>query len=326
MFKNILFDIKLFFHSLFFGLKSADNVISTEASYGSGDSGYEEEKHTDHLMADFINGEETERVKETRDEYYRVLIESKKYHTDIIDFNEESDAPFVTVTKKKSAIDFTCKIDLFNPENLSVRVIQDNKLIPKHGNMFAEDVLKYNTNDFVSLISIKRDFIPKYPIENYMNKIVVRTINDKKAYIDLYTTMYSSQFGKVDAIFIARLNELKNTGNKRSDITDLSEISFITDKAYGENDLCEFTFNNLIYKGIDCFDGNFVLTFEGDVISDGKSVVEKYKTQELDEKIKTHAVRDEKKKNGVDIFTIKRDIDKKEELNFETTRFTINEE
>lgn len=324
MFRNFLFKTKVFFHSLFFGLKSADDVISTEASYGTSDIGIEEEKHTEHIMQDFLRGEETQRVKETRDEYYRTLLESKKYHVDIVNFDEEN-APFITATKKKSAIDFTCKIDLYNPEKLSVRVIQDNKLIPKHGNMFAEDVMKYGIDDFVPLITIKRNFIPKYPIENYMNKIVVRTINEKKVLIDIYTTMYASQFGKVDAIFIARLNELKNTNNKRSEITDLKEISFITDNAHGENDLCEFTFNNLEYKGINCFDGNFVLTFEGNVVSDGKSIVEKYRTKELDEKLEKHAVRDERIKNGVDIFTLNRKINKEEEsFNFETQTFSLN--
>ena len=37
MLKKILFKIHLFFNGLFFGLKSADEIISKKASYGSGD-------------------------------------------------------------------------------------------------------------------------------------------------------------------------------------------------------------------------------------------------------------------------------------------------
>lgn len=325
MFKKLILNTKVFFHGLFHGLKGADEVISQSASYGSSDTEISQEQETHTAVQDMLRGEETQRVQELRYEYYKTLIESKNYHVDITGgFDDGDSTPLKAVARKKTALDFTLKIDVYNPEKLPIRVIQDNKLIPKHNNFVPEDFYKYGNDDYVSLFNFERDnFIPRFKLENYINKIVVRN-NGEKVYLDLYTTMYASQFGKVDAIFIANLNELKKTGNKKSDITTLKEISFITDKAHGENDLCEFKFQNIEYKGIYAFDGNFVLTFEADMVSDGISVIEKYKTKEIDEKIKTKAVRDNAKKNGIDIFALKRDIDKKEENELSTQTFSLN--
>ena len=94
------------------------------------------------------------------------------------------------------------------------------------GNFFAEDLFKYSLNDFVSNIEIERDFLPRFNIENYANKVVVRKIDDNNAYVDFYTTMYASQFGKVDAIYISQLNTLYKEKTKRSDITDIKRIRF----------------------------------------------------------------------------------------------------
>lgn len=324
MFKKVIVNLKIFFHGLFHGMKGADEVISQTASYGSNGTEINQQQEVQSEIQDFLRGEETQFVKETRDEYYRSFIESKNYHVDVVDFKDDGTSPITGVVRKKTALDFACKIEVFNPEKLGLRVIQDNKFIPKHNNFFPDEVMKFGMDDFDTLINVERDFIPSFKIERYTNKVVVRTINKKKAYVDFYITMYASQFGKVDAILISKLTDLKKTGNKRSDITDLKSINFITNNAFGENDLCEFIFTDISFKSINVFDGNFVLTFEATIDNDGKSVVEKYKTKELDEKLSKHAVRDNIKQNGIDIFTAKRDIDRNDDLNFTTQTFSLN--
>ncbi len=322
MLKKVFFNTYLFFKGLFFGMKGADDIISQKASYSSGDIEIDQEKHVDNIYSQLIAGKETQEVKELRDEYYRVVREANNFHVDVTGSLEEgATGDLKAKARKKTALDFTCKIEVFNPEKLPVRVIQDNKLIPKHGNFFADDLFSYGTNDFVSIFTVKRNFIPRFALENYANKVVVRTINDEYSYIDIYTTIYASQFGKVDAILISQLNDLIKTKNKKSDITDLSEFSFVTDKAYGENDLYEFSFGEIKYEGINVFDGNFVLTFKGKNIKNGFDITEKYKTKELDEKLKNKSPRN--KVEGIDLFAIDRKI-KKEEENFSTTKLEFS--
>ena len=296
MLKKLLLDIRLFFHGIFYCLRSADDVISKKASYGSGEVEISQEKEVDGVFSDFIKGEETQQVKETRDEYYRTFRESDSYHTDITNFGKENE-DFKTVTRKKTAIDFSIKIEVYNPEKLPIRVIQDNHFI----------------RDGVSNFRIKRDFIPRFNIEHYANKVVVREINKNYVYVDFYTTMFASQFGKVDAIYISKLNEILQDKEKNKDITDFSELDFITDKAFGEKDLFEYCFKQNEFCGIHIFDGNFVLTYKMEIIKYGYDVTEKYKTKELDEKLKKNEVRDRIKKNGVDIFTLNRHINNEKE-------------
>ena len=71
-------NLKTFIHSIFYGMKSADDIISTKASYGSSESAVIQEQSVDNLYNDLLRGEETQRVKEFRDEFYRSIHEASK--------------------------------------------------------------------------------------------------------------------------------------------------------------------------------------------------------------------------------------------------------
>ena len=170
------------------------------------------------------------------------------------------------------------------------------------------------------MITVTRDgFTPRFELEAYANKVVVRTINETECYVDFYTTMYASQFGKVDALFIAELNRIREQKLMRSDTTSFKEIDFISDKAFNTDDLCLFKYDNIEYKGIELFDGNFVLTFKCHIVADGTDITEKYKMKSLDKKLETNAPRDGVATN---IFAAQRKAEK-EEINFETTTLKL---
>ena len=73
------------------------------------------------------------------------------------------------------------------------------------------------------------------------------------------------------------------------------------------------------YKGIEIFDGNFVLTFKCHIVADGTDITEKYKMKSLDEKLETKAPREGVATN---IFAAQRRAEK-EEINFETTTLKL---
>lgn len=322
---NILKKIKMVWHSLFFGMKGADVIITQEANYGGGSQEIVQQKSVDHVMNDFLTQQETERMKESRDEYYRAFKESDKYNVEVEGmFDKEGndlEGEVKVKTTKKVRNPFLKRIKVYNPENLTVRTVQDNKQIQKHSNIDDYTFLLHPTEkESIPLITVTRDgFTPRFELENYANKVVVRTINETECYVDFYTTMYASQFGKVDALFIAELNRIRENKLMRSDTTSFKEIDFISDKAFNTDDLCLFKYDNIQYVGIEIFDGNFVLTFKCHVVDDGTDITEKYKMKSLDEKLETNAPREGVATN---IFAAQRKAEK-ETISFETTNLEL---
>ena len=50
-------------HSLFLGMKGADEVIVQDANYGSGTQEIVQQASVDHVMNDFLTQQETQRMK-----------------------------------------------------------------------------------------------------------------------------------------------------------------------------------------------------------------------------------------------------------------------
>lgn len=334
--KEIKRDAIIGIHSLFQGLKGADAVISQNASYGGGGTEINQQQTADSIFGDFLNQQETERVKEERDRYYRVLREADKYQVKVIgmesakndeegaDSTKMTEGALTTTTRKKVAADYLKHAEIYNEENLPIRLIQDIKLIPLENN-FTGDFSKPESEQYVSNITIERDdFMPRFRLENRATKLVVKTTGENTARLDFYTSIYASQFSKVDALFVSEFNRIKTENNKRSDTTSFTKISFYTDKAFGADDLCYFEYDDIKFVGIEVFDGNFVLQFDAHVVKDGEYVGDKYKTEELTEKYKNNAP----KGDATDIFAIERKLKKEEaqdnEINLETTTLKLS--
>lgn len=339
-------NLKALVHGIFYGMKSADDIISTKASYGSSETAIVQEQAVDNLYNDLLRGEETQRVKEFRDEFYRSIHEASKIGVSVNvsggNFDEDFDNDNIEITatsKKKTALDFVCKIDVFNPEKLHLKCIQDNLIVPKKGaftqNLEKVDNTYFKTNqevggllsdEHVSIFKIERDgFIPRFKLEDYFNKLVIRVIDEKTSYLDFYVSVYSSQFGFVytegkngkteikkdnSALLISELNKLYKKELRTSDVVDFSTLTFDTEKAYGVPNPSHFEFDKIQYIGTNIFDGNFVVTMKANNVVNGLSAIDKYHTDELDEKLETHAVREGK---DVDLTTAMRHAEKERE-------------
>lgn len=307
------------FHSLFHGMKAADEVISQEASYGGGDTEIAQHKIQGGVFADFLDGKETQEVQEARYEHYKVYRESSKYNVKVEGLFGGGEVK-ATATKKTAA-DFVSHVKVFNEDGYNLILIQDNKQFPKKSNFLldSDDAKSSEQTQTLSTLMIERDgFLPRFSIENYANKIVVRKKpKARKVRFDLYTTVYASQFGKVDALFIAELNRIKDNNDKKSDTTDFKSLKFVTDKAFGVEDFLIYEFNKIKFIGINVFDGNFVLTFEASVAKNGEDIVEKYRVEGVDKKYQENAP----KSDTIDLFTLKRHIDKEnnDEVNLDST-------
>ena len=318
LYNKIKCNLQLFWHSLFRGMAAADIVI--KAPVGSENSSeIVQQMKTGGVMDDLLQEKETQRVVETRDKFYRVYKESDKWDTSSVKIIGEDENGLIfdgtDGLKKKTKLDFMKHPPVYNVENLRLRVIQDNKQFQKQNNLisgynvvFDPDLLPKGLTDFETTLTVKRgEFTPRFNIEKYVKRMVVRE-NGSRALVDLYLPSESSQFGKIDAILIANLKQIMDTGNKKSDITDLNEISWFSDKAWNSEDLCEFVYDDINFHSINIFDGSFVLTFDCNVVKDGVDITKKYRTKELDEKYKTEAP----KSDVTDIFAVKRKIQRNE--------------
>jgi len=325
-FKKMKTNLNLLWDSLFHGMEGGAEVLEGKASGSDYGSEVIRQKEVDSVMNDLLRGEKTQRVKETVDELYRTLNASENLSVNVIGGNENDG--YVLKVRKKTAADYGLKINVFNPENLPIRLIQDNKHYDLHNLQYVEDITKIvEGEDSVSIFNIERNgFMPRFKLERYINKIVIRNKDKNSVFIDMYTTEYASQFGKVDALFIKQIYDIKEKNNKKSDITTIDKLSFITDKSYGENSLYHFSYDNIIFQYINVFDGNFVLTFTANIVDDGTFIGKKYETKELSEKLKKHQKRDNVK--GIDAETLMRHI-KQEENNevpdYGTVVFKLNE-
>lgn len=329
--RSIKDQITMLWDSLMHGLKGGDLMITQQASLGS-NSEIVKENVGGTVWDDLVAGKETQQVKEFRDRYYRILKEADKYKVSVEGMARETgdyeldssssgnDAGLSASANKKSLSDYAIKIPLYNPEKYEIRVIQENKKIPKYSSFGVDtDMLKLPDSELeeTTIDITRKGFTPRFKIEKYAKKIVIRKSNKKATdcLFDLYVSSMAGQFSKIEALFIAEMTKLMNGDYHNSDTVDYDTVKFYTSKASLCEDLCYFELNNIEFKEINVFDGNFVLTFHANIVSDGIDMIQKHRMKEVDEKYLDGAPN----KDSVDINAALRRIEKdnKEEAQIE---------
>ena len=307
LFNKIRLWLALFFHGFFQGLRSADATMLSQVSGEDGDD--QEISHKleiNSVYNDLLREKKTQEVMETIDMSYRVAREANNYEVTLIgdlgDDSVGSEKELSAIAVKKVAMKYDKHHEVFNERGYHVTLIQDNKKIQKVNNfsMTAEDLKEaINTNggDYVSLIDIKYNgFTPRFALQNFVTKVVVRETKAGKVKLDLYLPTEAGQFTKTDAILIAELHRIMDNNLKKTDFLDIQALSFTTDKAYGAEDYIWYNFAFLKFKKISIFDGSFVLTFEVGA-TQNVDIVEEHKTESLTKKYEEMAPR----KDGLSI-------------------------
>lgn len=309
--KKIISFLKISFVSIFYGLKGGNELLSQTHDSESNILPIQQNLRKGGVMNDLLENKITDEVVELRDKNYRIYKEADKFDASTIQMSidENGDVTFSTNgrLKKKNSSFFSKHVPVYNTEGYLIRTIQDNKIIER------QNEIPLGIYDYDVTLSIKRkDFIPRFNIEKIVTKIVVREKEDgNRTIVDLYLPTIPSQFGKIDAIVISNISTMWKEGIKKSDLTDFDEIEWYSDKAWNSEDLCLFKYNKLRLDEINIFDGNFVLSFDCDIICDGESVVKKYETKKVDNEYKTNAP----KTNTINIITAERKYSDKIDVN-----------
>ena len=307
LFKKIHLWFTLLFHGLFQGLRGADvTMLSQVSGEDSDDQEISHKLEINNVYNDLLREKKTQEVLEMIDMSYRVAREADKYEVTLIgdlgDDSVGSDKSLSAVAVKKVAMKYDKHPEVFNERGYHITLIQDNKKIQKTTNftMTPEDLkeaLNTSGKDFTTLIDIKYDsFTPRFALQNFVKKVVVRETKAGKTKLDLYLPAEAGQFTKIDAILIAELHRIMDNNLKRVDFLDIQALSFTTDKAYGAEDYIWYNFAFLKFKKITIFDGSFVLTFEVGA-KQNVDIVEEHKTESLTKKYEEMAPR----KDGLSI-------------------------
>lgn len=291
--RRLWFNIVTFVHYIFFGLRSADNLLATSNKESDGTEGegvhWREEKSS--VYDDLLKGVVTQEVKELRHEMYYA---ERKSH----DYEYKGNG---IVKKRNKIFEYDGKVE--NEDNRKILIVQENKEDPS--TLFDFGILSDNKIDYKRMgdpslknqrnftISIERDFLPAMRLEEYATKVVVKEGDGEDSVIlDVYVSQYHKQFDRRSRIF---LNEIERIymGDKRSEVIDFNKLGFVTSNAYGAKDLIVMVFDNVKFDTILKFDGSYVLRFNANS-SLKHDIVEEFYEEEADRKSKEHEARKDK--------------------------------
>lgn len=274
--KKIVKFLKYLWFGFILGMKKTEDETLHQNGMDLDNGSTINQQVADHSVAKaLLRGELTQEVIELRYRTYAVAREASHYNY----FSP-------TLAKKKGINDFKY-IKIANDENREVITVQENKLevetvtdsllrIGDDGK-FIDRQKEYN-------IHIKRDNQPRYRIEDFAKKIVVKKGDDEyTAIIDVYVSKYPDDKNITSKPFIKELERIIDTGI-RSDMFEFQSIQFETYKAYRLDDMINFEFGDPQLSKIFEFDGDYVITFVMNIIDGGTDMAAQFYDEKMAKK------------------------------------------
>lgn len=288
---------------LFYGMKGTSDEIFTQTGISTPDGvSITQEVTSNRVSKDLLKGEVTQQVEELRYRTYRVDREAKQF---------EYFSPLKAMRFDKQDSKF---VMYENDDNLQLITIQPNHSITAsvYDGIKDVDFMKANITDeecnvAVNLgkfdvdekfnIEIDRDFNPRFKIERYTTRLVVKKLDDNEnVMLDFYVSKYPQEKDMKSIYFIKEVEKLFN-GDSKSDMTNMKMVSFITSHAYNLNDMLQFKFDHIFYKKTIEFDGHYIIKFKAHTFINGKDLTDEYYSETMANKYKNK----EKKEVVLDI-------------------------
>lgn len=294
--KKIWNNIESFFINFAFATKNAETQIFTQGGVDSANGGIvmsqDVTQGTHALSKALLKGELTEEVKQLRYRTYKVDREAKKY---------KYFAPTLALKKKEGKDNKFVSYD--KSDGLEVITIQYNYALTEDTTDAINQIENGGRGEKTKYkFEIKRNFVPRFRLEEFLKKVVVKRLDETHAILDFYFSQYSERFFNTsdDKSFRSKafINEIKRIRNGgKSDVLDMEQMRFVTNHAYKKDDLIEYVFRNLWYRETVEFDGDYILRFKASIEHDGYDLTASYYNKTMDEKYKNN----EKKEVTIDI-------------------------
>lgn len=266
-------NIQIFFYGLFYGMKSTeDTVLHQTGLTNSPGTSVIKEIDDQRISKALLKGEVTQQVEELRYRTYKVDKESKDF---------EYYAPTLALKKDRQDKNFM-KYD--DSDGLELITIQPNDVLVETVSETLEQVGGRGKRTQYR-IKIKRNFVPRYKIEEYITRLDVKKLDENHVILDMYVSKYPNDKDFKSKGFVREVEKIRDEKIK-SDILDYEEISFITNHAYKLNDMVKFVFKNIWFREVIEFDGHYILKFKASLQQDTLDLTKKYFSKTMEEKYK----------------------------------------
>lgn len=271
----------------------------------------QERRHTQgQLLDSLINGQITEEVENLRWRMYKVLQGAEAVTTKIV--GHKNGEPIFETNKRNLTEELLAvKVDKHDNFPLDLIVNNDDISLTSLDSMSVdfsdiaseEPTINYDvdgniisaTHGMIDAISyfaknkpskpivINRSSLPRFEIESYTKKLVVRSINETEKLLEFYVSKYPDEFNRNSRLFISEIKKAIVTP-RNSDMLTMDGVKFVTYKDVGVSNYLEFEYKITSFDKIVDFDGNYVIKFKGQIVTNGKNVLEQYRKENLDKK------------------------------------------
>jgi len=273
------------------------------------------EKNHGSLLNALKNGQINQEVKDLRWRTYKVIQASQGVKLEVDHVKDDGTIIYKTVPIDYSAILRKVKLDTFDNYELQMVVNNDDITASRMGALTGEltssdnktytddegdlitsigniDAVNFDISQkSEKLITINRDFVPRFYIEQYTKKVNIRKINDDEKLLEFYVSKYADEYRKNSQLFINQMKKAYTTKVFPNNIFDFKELEFVSYNTLGSPDFREYKYEILKLDKMIEFDGNYVIKYVAKPIIEGKDILSEYVEPELEKKYENKEVR-----------------------------------
>tara|TARA_R110000796_G_scaffold59710_2_gene137844 strand:+ start:6100 stop:7071 length:972 start_codon:yes stop_codon:yes gene_type:complete len=298
-------------------LASVEKSSLNQVSDALGSAGIVNETMMKGSMADsMIRGEITAEVQEMRWRMYKILNAADNLKTRVVGYDDDG-LPITETTQHERLILRKINVDKDDPYPVELVVNNSdivkstsealsNEKITLHkdgedkedredrfdlvgtekskknlGEISFEDMVSTMKSD--KNITVHRSLRPKFEIEQYCNRLIVRGVDAKTKLLEFYITMYPDGFDRKTRLLISEIKKI-NKNPRASDILDIEKVAFITNKTIGAANGMEYIYEIKNFHKMVEFNGHYVLKFMATPIVNGNFMTDIYRLEDLEKK------------------------------------------
>ena len=260
----------------------------------------QEQRNTQGTVADDLKqGKITQEVENLRWRTYKILQASEGLVSEITGYDDDG-MPIVNTKKvdKKKQLKKATQ-DPF--DTYPLELIVDNSAIAAssseaidtdgepgaiewsatHGSINGTEYFASNKAERPILIS--RDSIVNFDIESFTEKLHIRKINETERLLEFYVNKYPDEYNRTSRLFLSEIKKIIEY-NKSSLMLEFLSVGFVTYKTLGADDFLQYDYKMISFDKIVEFKGHYIVKFIGEVILDGKNILDVHRVDALDDK------------------------------------------
>ena len=150
-----------------------------------------------------------------------------------------------------------------------------------HGSINGTEYFASNKAERPILIS--RDSIVNFDIESFTEKLHIRKINETERLLEFYVNKYPDEYNRTSRLFLSEIKKIIEY-NKSSLMLEFLSVGFVTYKTLGADDFLQYDYKMISFDKIVEFKGHYIVKFIGEVILDGKNILDVHRVDALDDK------------------------------------------